>query len=114
MNDSNGGKAKKSDSNRYIKTFRNGAVAANIFARQAPGGFDYLDFGLSRAWKTKNGKDGYSQNFFAKNRDALLDVIDRACQFIESQGIETTDAQRSGERKISAENVVGGAGAGCG
>ena len=85
MSDTNGTKKKTEKTNHYVKTFRSGAVAANVFVRQAPGGFEYLDFSLSRAWKTASGKEGYSQNFFAKSREALCAVIDQACQFIEEQ-----------------------------
>jgi hypothetical protein len=78
-------KKKTKKSGGYVKTFRLGAVAANIFHRRAPGGFEYLDFGLSRAWKTSGGKEGYSQNFFSGNSDALHAVIDQACHFIRQQ-----------------------------
>jgi hypothetical protein len=86
MSDTNGTKKTTKKASNYVKTFRYGAVAANVFSRQAPGGFEYLDFSLSRAWKTSNDKEGYSQNFFAKNGEALHAVIDEACQFIEEQG----------------------------
>ena len=86
MSETNGDKSKKK-TNKYVKTFRNGAVAANVFSRQAPGGFEYLDFGLSRAWKTTNGKEGYSQSFFAKNQEALHEVIDQACHFIQQHAV---------------------------
>ena len=33
---------------------------------------------------TNTDKEGYSQNFFSKNREALHDVIDEACDFIEN------------------------------
>lgn len=92
MSETNGDKSKKKTS-KYVKTFRNGAVAANVFARQAPGGFDYLDFGLSRAWKTPNGKEGYSQNFFAKNQEALHEVIDQACYLIQQHAVAPADDQ---------------------
>lgn len=69
-------------SNSYVKTFRQGAVAANVFCRTAPGGLEYLDFSLSRAWKTNADKEGYSQRFFAKNREAMKTVIDNACDYI--------------------------------
>ena len=42
-----------------------------MFCRTAPGGLEYLDFSLSRSWKTNTDKEGYSQRFFAKNRDAM-------------------------------------------
>ena len=93
MSEINGSKSKKKDTSKYVKTFRNGAIAANVFARLAPGGFEYLDFGLSRAWKTSNGKDGYSQNFFAKNQDALHEVIDQACYFIQQHAVASDCAQ---------------------
>ena len=45
---------KQKKTNQYVKTFRCGAVATNIFRRQAPGGFEYLDFGVSRSWKSSS------------------------------------------------------------
>jgi hypothetical protein len=71
-----------SKTNNYVRTFREGAVAANVFQRVAVGGFEYLDFSISRAWKTPGGKEGYSLNFFSKNRDAIHKVVDQACDFI--------------------------------
>ena len=84
MTETNESKKKSAKSNKYVTTFRCGAIAANVFERQAPGGFEYLDFSLSRAWKTPAGKEGYSQNFFATNVEALHSVIDQACEFIEA------------------------------
>ena len=61
---------------RPIKTIRQGAIAASIWKRQAPSGFEYFDFSLSRSWKTKNtGKEGYSNNFFSDNGEQLAEVI---------------------------------------
>ena len=66
-----------------VETIREGAVAASIWKRQTPTGFEYLDFSLSRSWKMKNGeKEGYSQNFFEKNEEALQQVIAKACAYI--------------------------------
>jgi hypothetical protein len=59
MTESNSSAKKTKTNNNYVRTFRDGAVAANIFRRPAPGGFEYLDFSISRAWKTANGKEGY-------------------------------------------------------
>ena len=39
-----------------VKVIRRGAVAASIWRRQTPTGFEYLDFSLSRSWKLKSGK----------------------------------------------------------
>ena len=85
---------KKPASPTYVKTFRRGAVAANIFRRQAAGsGFEYLDFELSRAWKSQaSGKEGYSRTFFEKHADQLKEVIDDAVDYIISQcGLQEPD-----------------------
>ena len=64
-------------------TIRRGAVAASIWKRQAPNGFEYFDFSLSRAWKAKStGRDGYSMNFFGDNEGALGEVIHEAASWI--------------------------------
>jgi len=64
-------------------TIRRGAVAASIWKRQAPSGFEYFDFSLSRAWKAKSsGRDGYSMNFFSDNEGALGEVIHEASNWI--------------------------------
>jgi len=53
-----------------VKTIRRGAVAASIWKRQTPTGFEYLDFSLSRSWKLKSGeKEAFSKGFlFATKR----------------------------------------------
>ena len=64
-------------------TIRRGAVAASIWKRQAPSGFEYYDFSLSRAWKAKSsGRDGYSPNFFADNEEQLSVVVKEASGWI--------------------------------
>lgn len=66
-----------------VKVIRVGAVAASIWRRQTSTGLEYLDFSLSRSWKLKNGeREGYSQNFFDHNEEALFEVIHQACRFI--------------------------------
>ena len=62
----------KKTSVKPVKTVRQGAVAANIWKRQAPSGFEYYDFSLSRSWKAKSsGREGYSPNFFVDNEECL-------------------------------------------
>ena len=74
---------KKAESKSPIKTFRVGAIAASVWARQTSTGFEYLDFTLSRSWKLKSGeKEGYSTSFFHNNKDALVRVIEEATAFI--------------------------------
>ena len=63
---------------------RNGAVAASIWKRQAPSGFEYFDFSISRSWKSTNtGREGYSPNFFASNHEDLQKTIADAAEWIE-------------------------------
>ena len=74
---------KKRDTQKPLKTFRVGAIAASVWQRQTPTGFEYLDFSLSRSWKLKSGeKEGYSTSFFHNNEEALVEVIEQAAAFI--------------------------------
>ena len=72
------------DSNQQpLKTIREGALAASIWNRKSAVGNEYLEFSLSRSWKSKDGdKEGYSQNFFETNEKALVHVVVKACHFI--------------------------------
>jgi len=98
-------KSTDNSNNSYVRTFRHGAIAANVFCRTAPGGLEYLDFSLSRSWKTNTDKEGYSQRFFAKNRDAMKLVIDDACEFIAESSTTAKLAVTSDNGKDSAPNV---------
>lgn len=74
---------KKRETQKPLKTFRVGAIAASVWNRQTPTGFEYLDFSLSRSWKLKSGeKEGYSTSFFHNNEEALIEVIEQATAFI--------------------------------
>ena len=93
-----------------IKTIRNGAIAANIWERQTPTGYSYLDFSISRSWKLKDGqREGYSSSFFESNEAALIDVITKAAEFIRTQNANTS--LMSGDAKVKngprAENHAG-------
>lgn len=69
-----------------VKVVRCGAIAASIWKRQTSTGFEYLDFSLSRSWKLKSGeREGYSQNFFEGNEEALFEVINLASRFIRAE-----------------------------
>ena len=71
-------------------TIRRGAVAASIWKRQAPSGYEYFDFSLSRAWKAKtSGRDGYSLNFFSDNQEQLGEVIKEAASWIAERQADT-------------------------
>ncbi len=73
-------------SGKPAQSFRKGAIQASIWLRRSTDDYPYYDVSLSRSWKsTKTGKDGYSGNFFARNRAELHAVIDQAADWIEAQ-----------------------------
>lgn len=77
-----------------VKVIRCGAIAASIWKRQTSTGFEYLDFSLSRSWKLKSGeREGYSQNFFEGNEEALFEVVNLASRFIRAE--QSEDAEES-------------------
>ena len=87
---------KKNNSQSPVKVIRNGAIAASVWKRQTSTGFEYLDFSLSRSWKLKTGeKEGYSQNFFERNEEALLDVIEQASEYIRANQVSTVASEPS-------------------
>ena len=75
---------KKRESN-YVTTIRSAvcpAIAANIFRRSTPDGHTYLDYEISRAWKSGN-REGYSSRFYARNREGIKEVAELASDWIE-------------------------------
>jgi len=69
----------------YLKTIRSKAcpaVAANIFRRKAPDGSLYLDFEISRAWKSGE-REGYSSRFFAQHCEGIIEAAENATAWIE-------------------------------
>ncbi len=78
---------KKNPTNKSpIKVIRCGAIAASIWKRQTSTGFEYLDYSISRSWKLKSGeREGYSQNFFEGNEEALFEVVNLASRYIREQ-----------------------------
>jgi len=97
---------KKSAATKPVKTIRQGAIAASIWKRQAPSGFEYYDFSLSRSWKAQStGREGYSQSFFANNATELQAVIEETASWIVSQQAEQAEEiQNSPSNGSSAEN----------
>ena len=89
---------KKRETQKPLKTFRVGAIAASVWQRQTPTGFEYLDFSLSRSWKLKSGeKEGYSASFFHNNEDALVEVIEQAAAFILENTVPATELNSESE-----------------
>lgn len=77
--------AKNKKESNYVITLRSEicpAIAANIFRRSTPDGHPYLDFEVSRAWKSGN-RQGYSSRFYARNRDGIKEVVDLASEWIQ-------------------------------
>ena len=66
-----------------VHTIREGAIAASIWRRQPASGTAYLEFSLSRSWLSKSGKSGYSKSFYARNRDEVVRVAEKASAWIE-------------------------------
>lgn len=74
-----------------VHTVREGSVAASIWQRQSPSGYAYYDFSLTRSFKSmSSGNTGYSKNFFSRNQQELIVVIEKATRWIaehESQAV---------------------------
>lgn len=89
---------KKKSTQKPLKTFRVGAIAASVWNRQTSTGFEYLDFSLSRSWKLKSGeKEGYSTSFFYNNEEALVDVIKQASAFIVENTVPVSEVNADPE-----------------
>lgn len=79
----------KQDSTMPIHVVRRKAIAASIWKRQAPSGYPYYDFSLSRSWKSlSTNKTGYSKNFFAEHAPELTEVIQETTAWIEARKAE--------------------------
>ena len=78
-------KSKKSQaSSNYVKTIREGAIAANVFRGNTADGHTYLYFELSRSWKAQSGnREGYSKKFYDRNVEALQRVSANAAAWIQ-------------------------------
>lgn len=69
-----------------VHAVHSGAVSASIWRRQSPAGYEYLDFSLTRSFESlSSGNTGNSKNFFARNRQELLQVIEQAADWIDQQ-----------------------------
>jgi hypothetical protein len=80
-----------------VHVVRRGAIAASIWRRQAPSGFPYYDFSLSRSWKSlSTNKTGYSRNFFAEHAQELGEVIQETTAWIDVRKREDQAAAAPG------------------
>lgn len=104
-NNKNETNKKKSSITKPVKTIREGAIAASIWKRQAPSGFEYYEFTLSRSWKAQSsGREGYSPNFFARNATELENVIREAAIWIEGQQASLSAEQPEALPTVSIKN----------
>ncbi len=79
-------KPKNEKQTSYVITLRSDqcpAIAANVFRRSTPDGHTYLDFEISRAWKS-GARQGYSSRFYSRSRDGIKEVADMAADWIEN------------------------------
>ena len=92
------------ESSDPVQTIREGAIAASIWQRQSPSGYAYYDFSLSRSWKSMtSGKTGYSKNFFDRNQDDLIKVIERASAWIAERVKDAQPPQaKAGQDSLAA------------
>jgi hypothetical protein len=97
---------KEKNTVRPEKVFRRGAIAASVWRRQAPSGFEYFDFSLSRAWKAKTtGREGYSLNFFSDNEGDLAQVIRQATSWISEQQIDSLEHPANVSDNLFGEEI---------
>ncbi len=100
--------SKKRESN-YVTTVRSEAcpaIAANIFRRTSQDGHTYLDYEISRSWKTAS-REGYSTRFYARNRDGIKEVADLASDWIEQnpQAADGLPERSLNGRRRTSENT---------
>ena len=73
------------DTQKPIKTFRDGALAASVWLRQTSAGVFY-DVTFSRCWKSEEtGTFAYSQSFSDYHLDALAELAQEAAVWIADQ-----------------------------
>ena len=83
---------KKKEAMKPVKTFRNRGIGASVWQQSSQDGFEYLDFTISRSWKAKSGKEGYSNRYFSVNRAELHKTIDEVCDYLDAQASAQSQA----------------------
>jgi hypothetical protein len=80
-------KKKSTGSGAHPKhTIRSGEVTASIYQRQSNTGYAYLDFSLSRSWKSAStAKEAHGTSFFVENEEDLMEAIRQATEWIRSK-----------------------------
>jgi hypothetical protein len=69
-----------------VHTLAKGSIKISIHKSQSNSGFEYYDYQIIRVFRSRStSKEGQSQNFFACNRDDLIQGISEATEWIEAQ-----------------------------
>jgi hypothetical protein len=77
-------KKKPTPAETPVHTIRTGAITASIWRRQSPSGFVYFDYSLARNFQSlSSGSAGSSRNFFAQNRQEIIEAVEQASRWID-------------------------------
>lgn len=87
MNNKHETKHKKKTVETPVHTIHEGDIAASIWRRMSPAGYEYFDYSLHRSWKSLSTANTVSsKNFFAKNQTEIIKVVSEAtCWIIEHE-----------------------------
>lgn len=101
-----GKSSSRTDSPDPVHVVREGAVAASVWCRQAPSGYAYYDYSLSRSWKSMTTeKTGYSKNFFDKNEKDLVTVVREASRWIANQPLSVGKIREGNSGLFDQDNL---------
>ena len=96
-------KKKAKPTSNYIKTFREGAIAANVFRKVTPDGHAYLTFELSRSWQSPNGaRQGYASWFYPHNAEAIANVSHDAAKWILENPTAADEGFQANPQQVAA------------
>lgn len=83
--------AKQKAPAKVIRDENDRAIAASIWEREGQEGVTYFTYTISRSYKSKTGKEGYSADFYARNAAAIGNVAKRAEAWIADNSIAPTN-----------------------
>lgn len=99
--------SKKKDAKKSpVKTIRHGAMMASIWEKVTQTGLTYYDYSLSRCWKRTNSDQfAYSQNYFDRNLEQLVQCATEASAWIaeNSSELESTPADQSSPEPVQEQ-----------
>lgn len=71
-------RAKERTPAKIIRDDLDRAIAASIWQREGQEGIPYWTYTISRSYKSKAGKEGYSADFYGRNATAIGNVAKKA------------------------------------